>query len=64
MMTPTDLKFWMVNTRRNKALASAHLGIARTTLNRYLSGKTPIPRLLELAVKNELELIYDTMDGR
>jgi hypothetical protein len=33
----------------DKQTAAARLGIARTTLNRYLDGEQPIPRVVELA---------------
>jgi hypothetical protein len=33
----------------DKQTAAARLGIARTTLNRYLDGEQPIPKLVELA---------------
>ncbi len=48
-MTPTDLAAWMNRLGLNKAQAAASLGIARTTLDRYLSGDKPIPRAVELA---------------
>lgn len=48
-MSPSDLATWMQCLGLKKAGASAALGIARTTLNRYLSGSEPIPRLVSLA---------------
>lgn len=48
-MTPANLTAWMTRLGLNKAQAASSLGIARTTLNRYLDGDSPIPRLVELA---------------
>ena len=48
-MTPTDITAWMNRLGINKSQAAASLGIARTTLDRYLSGDKPIPRVVELA---------------
>jgi len=48
-MTPATLTAWMNRLGFNKAQACASLGIARTTLDRYLDGSSPIPRLVELA---------------
>lgn len=48
-MTPADITAWMNRLGLNKAQAASALGIARTTLDRYLSGDKPIPRVVELA---------------
>ena len=48
-MTPTELRNWMDGLLWDKQTAAARLGIARTTLNRYLDGEQPIPRVVELA---------------
>ena len=48
-LTPTALIAWMTRLGLNKVEASAALGIARTTLDRYLSGETTIPRYIALA---------------
>ena len=50
-MTPTDITAWMNRLGINKSQAAASLGIARTTLDRYLSGDKPIPKLVELACR-------------
>jgi transcriptional regulator with XRE-family HTH domain len=48
-MTPSTLSAWMTRLGYNKVEAAEALGIARTTLDRYLSGRTAIPRVVELA---------------
>ncbi len=48
-MTPATLTAWMNRLGLNKAQAASALGIARSTLDRYLSGSKPIPKLVELA---------------
>ena len=50
-MTPATLTAWMNRLGLNKAQAAASLGIARSTLDRYLSGSKPIPKLVELACR-------------
>jgi transcriptional regulator with XRE-family HTH domain len=47
-MTPSTLSAWMTRLGYNKLEAAEALGIARTTLDRYLSGRT-IPRVVALA---------------
>lgn len=48
-MSPRSLARWMEALDLNKVEASASLGIARSTLDRYLTGETPIPLLVSLA---------------
>jgi hypothetical protein len=48
-MTPKDLKDWMHEHDLNKADLSRITGVARTTLDRYLAGTSPIPKLFSLA---------------
>jgi transcriptional regulator with XRE-family HTH domain len=48
-MTPQTLSAWMTRLGLNKSEAASALGIARTTLDRYLSGKTAIPKVVDLA---------------
>jgi transcriptional regulator with XRE-family HTH domain len=48
-MTSSTLTAWMTRLGLNKSEAASALGIARTTLDRYLSGRTAIPKVVELA---------------
>ena len=48
-MTPQSLSAWMVRLHWDKQTAAARLGIARSTLDRYLSGGAPIPKVVALA---------------
>lgn len=48
-MTPASLTAWMARLHFNKSQACIHLGIARTTLDRYLDGSVRIPRYIALA---------------
>ncbi len=48
-MTPASLTAWMTRQNLNKVEACASLGIARTTLDRYLAGSVVIPRYIALA---------------
>lgn len=48
-MKPASLAAWMRRLDLNKVQASEKLGVARTTLDRYLSGETEIPRYVALA---------------
>lgn len=48
-MTPSTLTAWMTRLGYNKSEAASALGIARTTLDRYLDGRQAIPRTIALA---------------
>ncbi len=48
-MTPQSLTAWMTRLGLNKVQAASSLGIARSTLDRYLSGGAPIPKVVALA---------------
>jgi predicted transcriptional regulator len=48
-MTPQSLASWMARQNLNKVETAATLGIARSTLDRYLSGATAIPPVVALA---------------
>jgi len=48
-MTPSTLTTWMRRLGYNKVQAAEALGIARTTLDRYLDGRQAIPRTIALA---------------
>lgn len=48
-VTPQSLTAWMERLHFNKVEACKELGIARTTLDRYLSGETAIPHVVALA---------------
>jgi hypothetical protein len=48
-MTPAALTSWMARLRFNKTQAARELGIARSTLDRYLDGSVKIPRPIALA---------------
>ncbi len=48
-MTPAELRSWMDRLMWDKKTAADRLGIARSTLDRYLNGDKPIPRVVELA---------------
>ena len=47
-MTPETLTAFMARQSLNKKETAEALGIARTTLDGYLSGRHPIPRLVAL----------------
>jgi len=48
-MTPQSLTAWMARLRLNKSEAALSLGIARSTLDRYLDGSVRIPLYIALA---------------
>jgi transcriptional regulator with XRE-family HTH domain len=48
-MTPQQLHDWMIRNGLSKADVFRRTGIARTTLDRYLAGTYPIPKLVRLA---------------
>jgi predicted DNA-binding transcriptional regulator AlpA len=48
-MTPASLTAWMDRLKLNKLEASIALGIARSTLDRYLAGDVAIPKSIALA---------------
>ena len=50
-MTSADLAAWMAAHRYNKARLAYDLGIARSTLDRYLDGSRPVPMVVRLALK-------------
>lgn len=48
-MSPASLQAWMDRLHFKKSKAADELGIARTTLDRYLEGDAPIPKVVALA---------------
>ena len=48
-MTPTSFLTWRQQLGLNKAQAAKALGIARTTLDDYESGRYPVPPVVALA---------------
>lgn len=50
-MTPSDLQKWLADTGHTKLDLHRLTGVARSTIDRYLAGKHPIPVVFELALK-------------
>lgn len=50
-MTPDELIQWRTSVALSKRQAAEALGLARNTFRAYETGKQPIPRYIELAVK-------------
>lgn len=48
-MTPASLTAWMTRLHFTKSQACRELGMARSTLDRYLDGSTDIPHYIALA---------------
>lgn len=51
LMTPDELIQWRTSIALSKRQAAEALGLARNTFRAYETGKQPIPRYIELAVK-------------
>ena len=49
-MTAADLTAWMTAHRYNKSQLAEALGIARSTLDRYLDGSVSVPKVVRLAL--------------
>jgi transcriptional regulator with XRE-family HTH domain len=50
-MTPEDLRAYLDRFGLSQAELARQLDVSRTTVNHYLSGKWPIPKVFELALK-------------
>ena len=50
-MTPDALNQYQTRLGLTKAALCLRMGISRATLNNYIKGKYPIPKLVELALK-------------
>lgn len=58
-MKANDLKRWMERNELSKTDVFRKTGIARTTLDRYLAGTHPIPKLVRLAcaaIDNDIDV--------
>jgi DNA-binding XRE family transcriptional regulator len=51
-MTPDELIQWRTSIALSKRQAAEALGLARNTFRAYETGKQPIPRYIELAVRS------------
>jgi DNA-binding XRE family transcriptional regulator len=51
-MTPDELIQWRTSVALSKRQAAEALGLARNTFRAYETGKQPIPRYIELAVRS------------
>ena len=50
-MTPDELIQWRTSIALSKRQAAEALGLSRMTFRAYETGKQPIPRYIELAVR-------------
>jgi DNA-binding XRE family transcriptional regulator len=51
-MTPDELAQWRTSIAFSKRQAAEALGLSRMTFRAYETGKQPIPRYIELAVRS------------
>ena len=50
-MTPKQFETYLKRNNLSQKKAAEHLGVSRNTIAYYLSGKWPIPKVFELALK-------------